>query len=125
VDCTGLSIARGPIAGGSNRPGGSTGRIDPPWVPAEGWQGYSGQNNFIEFGKAPYVPGENGGIHGHVIYVSTPPFDDPQMLVQTQWEPLVPNVTMHNWNQFQPAPYDGKYSFPSVPGLSPTTGKPS
>ena len=33
----------------------STGRIDPPWVLAEGWQGYSGQNNFIEFGKTPYV----------------------------------------------------------------------
>ena len=27
-------------------------------------------------------------------------------------------------NQFQPAPYDGKYFFPSVLGLSPTTGKP-
>ncbi len=216
ADCTGLSIATGPIAGGSSGPGGSTGRIDPPWVPAEGWQGYSGQNNFIEFGKTPYVPGENGGIHGHVVYASTRPFDDPQMLVQTQWEPLVPNVTinlyqegtaadgitptltlvdttqstswdafaqgfrsdgipnmncpgqtttdlfyfslynqenylnlyaaqhggpaapslpnnsqfkcydgMHNWNQLQPAPYDGMYSFPSVTGLNPSNGKPS
>ena len=35
----------------------STGRIDPPWVPAEGWQAFIGQNNFIEFGKTPYVPG--------------------------------------------------------------------
>ena len=69
----------------------STGRIDPPWVAAEGWQGFIGQNNFVEFGKTPYVPGENGGIFtGHVIYASTRPFDDPQMLVQTQWEPLVP-----------------------------------
>ena len=216
ADCTGLSIATGPENGGSSGPGGSTGRIDPPWVPAEGWQGYAGQNNFIEFGKTPYVPGENGGIHGHVIHASTRPFDDPQMLVQTQWEPLVPNVTinlyqegialdgitptltlvdttqttswdafaqgfrsdgipnmncpgqattdlfyfslynqqnylnlynaqhggaaaptlpdhsqykcydgMHNWNQLQPAPYDGMYSFPSVTGLSPTTGRPT
>ncbi len=216
ADCTGLSIATGPVANGSSGPGGSTGRIDPPWVPAEGWQGYSGQNNFIEFGKTPYVPGENGGIHGHVVYASTRPFDDPQMLVQTQWEPLVPNVTinlyqegtaadgitptltlvdstqttswdafaqgfrsdgmpnmncpgqsttdlfyfslynqpnylnlyasqhggpaapalpnnsqykcydgMHNWNQLQPAPYDGMYSFPSVTGLNPITGKPT
>ena len=38
---------------------------------AEAWQAFIGQNNFIEFGKAPYVPGENGGIHGHVIYAST------------------------------------------------------
>jgi hypothetical protein len=215
ADCTGLSIATGPVAGGSSGPGGSTGRIDPPWVPAEGWQGYSGQNNFIEFGKTSYVPGENGGIHGHVVYASTRPFDDPQMLVQTQWEPLVPNVTinlyqegiaadgitptltlvdttqttsrdafaqgfrsdgipntncpgqattdlfyfslykqenylnlynaqhggpaaaslpynsqykcydgMHNWNQLQPAPFDGMYSFPSVTGLNPTSGNP-
>ena len=31
---------------------------------------------------------------------------------------------MHNWNQIQPAPYDGMYSFPSVLGMNPTTGKP-
>jgi hypothetical protein len=201
----------------------STGRIDPPWVPAEGWQAFIGQNNFIEFGKTPYAPGENGGIHGHVVYASTRPFDDPQMLVQTQWEPLVPNVTMnlykegtaadgvtptltlvdttqttswddwaqgfrsdgvpnmncpgqstadlfyftlynqpsyldlygkqhatsgllntsalptalpnnsqfkcydgmHDWNQLQPAPYDGMYSFPSVTGIDPSSGKPT
>jgi hypothetical protein len=30
---------------------------------------------------------------------------------------------MHIWNQLQPAPYDGKYSFPSVLGINPTTGK--
>ncbi|MBV8592512.1 MAG: hypothetical protein JO212_21045, partial [Acetobacteraceae bacterium] len=210
ADCGGLSIATGPEAGGSSGPGGSTGRIDPPWVAAEGWQGFSGQNNFIEFGKTPYVPGETGGIRGHVIYASTRPFDDPIMLVQAQWEPLVPNVTMnlykegfaadgvtptltlidttqtsswddfaqgfradgmpnmncpgqstsdlfyfslynqpnyldlynatynggtlhtlpnnaqykcydgmHNWNQLQPAPYDGMYSFPSVTSIDP------
>ena len=28
---------------------------------------------------------------------------------------------MHNWNQLQPAPYDGMYSFPSVTGLNPST----
>jgi hypothetical protein len=206
----------------------SSGRIDPPWVGVEGWQGFPGQNNFIEFGKAPYHPGENGGIHGHVIYASTRPFDDPMMLVQTQWEPLVPNVGinlykegfapdgvtptltlvdhtktssfddwaqgfhlaadgvthipnmncpgqgastgaipdlfffslynqpnyldfynnvqhgaaagptalpnnsqfkcydgMHNWNQIQPAPYDGAYQFPSVTSVDLTTGRPT
>ena len=207
----------------------STGRIDPPWVGVEGWQGFPGQNNFMEFGKAPYYPGENGGIKGHVVYASTRPFDDPQALVQTQWEPLVPGVTinlyqegfatdgvtptltlvdttkttsfddfaqgfhlgpdgkggmtsipnmncpgqgsttgatpdlfffslynqpdylnlynsqhggpavtalpnnsqfkcydgMHNWNQIQPAPYDGQYQFPSVTSTDPATGKPT
>jgi hypothetical protein len=96
----------------------STGRIDPPWVVAEGWQGFVGQNNFIEFGKAPYAScppacatvtnpvthtsstvAENGGIKGHVIYASTRPFDDPQMLVQTQWEPLVPHVTINLYQE--------------------------
>ena len=209
----------------------SSGRIDPPWVGGvEGWQGFPGQNNFLEFGKEPYVAGENGGIKGHVVYASTRPFDDPQMLVQTQWEPLVPHVTinlyqegvgadgitptltlvdhtqtssfddwaqgfhtdaggntvpnmncpgqggapgtpggtaladlfffslynqpeyldfynsqhggaaptalpynsqfkcydgMHNWNQLQPAPYDGMYQFPSVTATNPVTGKPT
>jgi len=32
---------------------------------------------------------------------------------------------MHNWNQVQPAPYDGMYKFPSVTGINPTTGKPA
>jgi len=228
ADCTGKSIQLGPGTSDPPTNGGSylsTGRIDPPWVGVEGWQGFPGQNNFIEFGKEPYAPGENGGIKGHVIYASTRPFDDPQMLVQTQWEPLVPHVTinlyqegfasdgvtptlqlvdttqttsfddfaqgfhnvngtpipnmscpgqgastgvlpdlfffslynqpqyldlynnvlhgtgsatalpynsqfkcydgMHNWNQIQPAPYDGQYQFPSVTSVDPTTGKPS
>lgn len=112
ADCTGYSIANGPTTSAPPSPcttsstGAitcsnvlSTGRIDAPWVPAEGWQAFIGQNNFIEFGKAPYAPGENGGIHGHVVYASTRPFDDPQMLVQTQWEPLVPNVTMNLYKE--------------------------
>jgi hypothetical protein len=199
----------------------SSGRIDNPWSGGvEGWQGFPGQNNFLEFGKEPYIAGENGGIKGHVIYASTRPFDDPMMLVQTQWESLVPHVTinlyqeglasdgvtptlrmvdttqtsswddyaqgfrpdgvtpnmncpgqgassgaipdlfyfslynqpnylnfyasehggpaltslpdnsqfkcydgMHNWNQLQPAPYDGMYKFPSVTGVD-ANGKP-
>ncbi len=218
ADCGGLSIATGPEAGGSSGPGGSTGRIDAPWVETEAWQGFPGQNEFVEFAKAPYAAGENGGIKGHVVYASTRPFDDPQMLVQTQWEPLVPNVRinlyqegtapdgtksltlidwtttsswddyvqgfhkapdgttvsnmncpgqttsdlfyftlqnqpeyldyynsqhgggpvtplaynsqykcydgMHNWNQVQPAPYDGMYAFPSVTSMDPASGRP-
>ncbi len=221
ADCNGFSIATGPIVGGSSGSTGSTGRIDPPWVQSEGWQGFSGQNSFLEFGKTPFIPGENGGIRGHVVYASTRPFDDPALLLQLSWEPMVPHVTinlyqegtaadgtqslklvdttqtssfddwaqgfrsdgmpnmncpgqggapsstggdlfyftlfnqpmyldvynslhggpaatalpnnsqfkcfdgMHNWNQLQPAPYDGMYKFPSVLGLNPTTGKPT
>ena len=112
ADCTGKSIQNGP--GSSDPPSVcttsttgvttcstqlSSGRIDPPTFGVEGWQGFSGQNNFIEFGKEPYAPGENGGIKGHVIYASTRPFDDPQMLVQTQWEPLVPHVTINLYQE--------------------------
>jgi hypothetical protein len=215
ADCTGYSVVSGTSSSATGTI--STGRIDSPWTGGvEGWQGFSGQNNFIEFGKEPYVPGENGGIKGHVVYASTRPFDDPQMLVQTQWEPLVPHVTinlyqegtapdgtqsltlvdttqtsswddyaqgfradgvtpnmncpgqskadlfyftlfnqpnylnvydsqhggpsapalpdnsqykcydgMHNWNQIQPAPYDGMYKFPSVTATDPSSGKPT
>jgi Abnormal spindle-like microcephaly-assoc'd, ASPM-SPD-2-Hydin len=207
--------------------GGSTGRVDPPfYFGTEAWQGFSGQNEFVEFAKKPYAaatstaPAENGGIHGEVIYASTRPFDDPTLLLHTSWTPDVPGVTvnlyqegtgpdgsqtltlvdttkttswddwaqgfysngkpymncpgqmraptsttpgdlfffslynqpmwldqynnggtaahtipnnsqfkcydgMHNWNQVQPAPYDGAYYFPSVIGLDPTTGKPT
>ena len=233
----------------------STGRIDPPWVWAEGWSGMTSQSNWIEFAKAPYAPcppacvnvpsslsnptggttastvpvGENGGIYGQVTYASTRPFDSAEQMIQQPWEPNVPNVTinlyqegfaadgvtptltlvdttqtsswdtwaqgfypgsgagsgngagqkpymscpgqgtatgtnadlffftlfdqpnyldwynsvhnsgtlhtlpyngqykcydaMHIWNQVQPAPYDGKYFFPSVLGINPTTGK--
>jgi hypothetical protein len=114
ADCTGKSIQNGPASSdppsnctttGTNPPITScstqlsSGRIDPPWQGVEGWQGFPGQNNFLEFGKEPYVPGENGGIKGHVIYASTRPFDDPMMLVQTQWEPLVPHVTINLYQQ--------------------------
>jgi hypothetical protein len=213
ADCNLSSIKNGPVP--SSTTNHSTGRIDPPfWFGTYGYQGFSGQSNFLEFGKRPFVPGETGGIHGHVVYSSTRPFDDPQMLVQNTWEPLVPHVRvnlykegfdldgitptltlidhtetssfddwaqgfrsdgvpnmncpgqattdlffyslqnqpqwldlygngaghttalpynsqykcydgMHNWNQLQPAPYDGLYAFPSVTGFDPSTGKPS
>jgi len=235
ADCNGFSIANGP--GSSAAPSSctispttgatsctgtplSTGRIDPPWVLSEGWQGFSGQNSFIEFGKKPFIAGENGGIRGEVIYASTRPFDDPQLLLHTSWTPDVPGVKinlyrvgtaadgsqsltmvdttttsswddwaqgfysngkpnmncpgqlaqptagaagdlfyftlynqpmyldvynnggtpahtipnnsqykcydgMHNWNQVQPAPYDGMYTFPSIVARDPTSGAPA
>jgi hypothetical protein len=177
--------------------------------------------------------GENGGIHGLVVYASTRPFDSASWMIQQPWEPNVPHVTvnlyqegfaadgvtptltwvdstqssswddwaqgfypnstattgtgqtaaqkpymscpgqgtnvagspnqdlffftlydqpnyldwynsvhnggtlhtlpynsqykcydaMHIWNQLQPAPYDGRYFFPSSLGIDPTTGK--
>jgi hypothetical protein len=216
ADCLGFSIANGPSSSASTNL--STGRIDAPWVQSYGWQGFLGQAGFLEFGKKPFAEGENGGIRGHVVYTSTRPFDDPALLLQLSWEPLVPNVTvnlyqegtapdgstslklvdttqtsswdewaqgfrkdangnpvlasdgqpvpnmncpgqsssdpfyftlfnqpellslgtplpyhsqykcydgMHNWNQLQPAPYNGMYQFPSVTARNPQTGKPT
>jgi hypothetical protein len=101
ADC---SDAAAPFAPGGA--GGSTGRIDPPfWFGSEGWQGFSGQNSFIEFGKKPFAaatataPAENGGIHGEVIYASTRPFDDPALLIHTSWTPDVPGVTINLYKE--------------------------
>jgi hypothetical protein len=95
ADCSTSSITTSTPNSQSN----SSGRIDPPWAFAEGWQGHIGQGNFIEFGKTPYATGENGGVRGHVVYASTRPFDDPQMNVQQPWEPLVPHVTINLYQE--------------------------
>jgi hypothetical protein len=79
--------------------GGSTGRVDPPWVTTQGWQGLLGQNSFIEFGMKPFAAGENGGIKGHVIYASTRPFDDPSLSLQLSWEPGVPRVKINLYQE--------------------------
>jgi hypothetical protein len=102
ADCSEISpsVIGLPPAGG---PGGSTGRIDPGSVVAEGLQGFLSQVNIIEWGKAPYLANENGGIRGHVVYSSTRPFDDPTLLFQNLWEPLVPNVTLNLYRE-SPAP---------------------
>ena len=192
ADCATVNLSTNPTGGG---PGGSTGRIDQGTTLSEGLQAFISQPQFIDFGKTPYSTGENGGIVGHVVYATTRPFDDPQLLFQPLWSPLVPRVTvnlyredtaadgtqsltmvdstqttswddwanginattgkpnmncpgqdpndpfftytlgsgnqykcydsMHNWNQMQPAPYDGRFQFPSdactKPGASFTT----
>jgi Abnormal spindle-like microcephaly-assoc'd, ASPM-SPD-2-Hydin/Bacterial cadherin-like domain/Multicopper oxidase len=79
--------------------GGSTGRVDPPGVVSEGWQGLLGQNSFVEFAMKPFMEGENGGIRGHVIYASTRPFDDPALSLQLSWEPGVPRVTINLYQE--------------------------
>ena len=98
ADCSDISggIKAGPSASAAIP---STARIDPPWVATEGWQGFIGQYEFIEFGKTPFAPGENGGIHGEVIYASTRPFDAPELLIHTSWTPDVPNVTVNLYQE--------------------------
>ena len=108
----------------------STGRIDPPWVWAEGWAGLTGHSNWLEIGKAPYAScnpalpvsatnfctavtytapgattpttlqvGENGGVRGTVVYASTRPFDDASQMIQQPWAPNVPRVTLNLYQE--------------------------
>ena len=100
----------------------STGRIDPPWVGSEGWSGETNNSNWIEFGKAPFAScppacvtvtatapgsttpttmqvGENGGIHGKVVYASTRPFDSAAQMIEQPWEPNIPRVTINLYRE--------------------------
>jgi hypothetical protein len=78
-DCTDANFSNYSAGGG---PGGSTGRIDTGGTSVEGIQNFPGLNLILDWGKQPYLPGETGGIRGHVTYSSTRPFDDPAMLFQ-------------------------------------------
>src|ERR1700751_6175211 len=78
----------------------STGRVDPPfWFGTEAWQGFSGENLFVEFAKKSFATNVNGGIHGEVIDASTRPFDDPGLLIHTSWTPDVPGVTVNLYQE--------------------------
>ncbi|MDE3011527.1 MAG: choice-of-anchor D domain-containing protein [Pseudomonadota bacterium] len=74
---------------------GKTERIDPPGVITEGMQGFINQTQFVEWGKQPFAPGENGGISGLVYYASVRAFDDPRLKVQNLSEPGIPRVTVN------------------------------
>jgi len=98
ADCATENLATLPAGGGT---GGSSGTVFPPqpWGNTQAWQGLLGQNSFMEFGVKPFNPGENGGIHGNVIYASTRPFDDPSLSLQLQWEPGVPRVKVNLYSK--------------------------
>jgi hypothetical protein len=103
ADCNNLSIATGPYGGGAASPTSSlsTGVIIPPqpFGPSMAFQSMLGQSVFMEFGMRPMTAGENGGIQGHVIYASTRPFDDPQLLLQLSWEPGVADVKVNLYQE--------------------------
>src|SRR5205807_8423844 len=62
ADCTGTKSTTGVYN--------STGRIDPPWVASEGWQGFSGQNSFIEFGKKPFADRKSTRLNSSHLVIS-------------------------------------------------------
>ncbi len=64
-------------------------------VLTQSFQAFLGQTNVIEWGKAPYGPGENGGISGVVFYSVTRAEDDPRYGGAEPWEPGIPGVTVN------------------------------
>ncbi|MCU1282427.1 MAG: multicopper oxidase type 3, partial [bacterium] len=79
----------------ANAADGSTDRVEKPGALSYGLQGFISQRNRVDWGRTPYVKGENGGIVGNVGYSPTRPFDDMRNHVQTIWEPLVPRVAVN------------------------------
>lgn len=66
-------------------------------VLTQAFQGFLGQTSRIEFGKATYTIGENGGISGMVYYATTRAEDDPRYAAVEPWEPGIPNVLVRLW----------------------------
>lgn len=56
---------------------------------------FLGQTNVIDWGKAPYGAGENGGISGIVYYATTRAEDDPRYAAADPWEPGIPRVQLN------------------------------
>ncbi|HWS67887.1 MAG TPA: hypothetical protein VN325_34380 [Steroidobacteraceae bacterium] len=84
---------------GSQYTANSTMRIDSGATLTEGTQGFINQTTVVDWGKRPYVPGENGGITGMVYYASTRGFDDPSLEVQFSWEPGVAGVPVNLYQE--------------------------
>jgi hypothetical protein len=102
VDGGGKPDTAGPGAGiwtSTYATGQSSVRTEQPGALSYGLQSFISQRNRVDWGRAPYAVGENGGITGYVVYSSTRPFDDMRFNVQTIWEPLVPRVKVNLYRQ--------------------------
>jgi hypothetical protein len=79
----------------------------------EGIATFLGQTNVIEFGKANYAPGENGGISGIFHYAITRAENDPRYAAAENWEPGVPRAQV---NLYRDCDNDGKIDQPDPAG---------
>ena len=61
----------------------------------EGFLLFAGQANVIDWGKANYGPGENGGIAGIIYYATTRAEFDPRYAAGDLWEPGIPRVQVN------------------------------
>lgn len=68
-------------------------------VLTQGFQGFLGQTNVIQWGKKAYDRGENGGISGMVMYAVTRAENNPQLAAAEPWEPGIPGVTVNLYDK--------------------------
>jgi len=61
-------------------------------VLTQAFQVFLGQTNEINWGKANYAAGENGGISGIVFYDTTRAENDPRFNFGENWQPGIPRV---------------------------------
>lgn len=114
---TGVTVtvdAGGPTGGSELNPqpqpdinpntGDNLSRTEAGEVLTQAFQLFLGQTNRLEWGKANYGPGENGGITGIVYYATTRAEDDPQFAAAEPWEPGIPRVQI---NLYQDTDMDG------------------
>jgi len=91
-------------------------------VLVQGFQGFLGQTNVIEWGKNNYGPNENGGISGIVRYATTRAEEDPRYAAAENWEPGIPRVQV---NLYRDCNADGIIDKPdctAITGLNTATG---
>ncbi|MEQ1501496.1 MAG: Ig-like domain-containing protein [Myxococcota bacterium] len=105
---TGLTVtvdAGGDVSGGPYpgllTPQEGTPRTETGPVLLEAFQGFPGQTTLFDWGKAPYAPGENGGISGIVFYASTRGENDPRLTVGDPWEAGLPAVKVRLYREVE------------------------
>ena len=103
VDAGGDVTGTGGVLNPQIQADGQTSRTEMGPVLTQGFQGFLGQTSVFDWGKAPYSPGENGGISGIVYYASTRAENNPRLAVGEEWEPGVPSATIRLYREIKRA----------------------
>ncbi len=64
---------------------------------------WAGKTNYLDFGKIPYLIGENGGISGMVRYATVRNEYDPRFAAAEGFEPGIPGVTVNLYQKIDGA----------------------
>ncbi|MDH4125018.1 MAG: Ig-like domain-containing protein [Gammaproteobacteria bacterium] len=94
----GGDVTGGPYPGLVNPQVGSP-RTETGAVLTAGFNSLAGMTSLFDWGKAPYAPGENGGISGIVFYGSTRGENDPRLTVGDPWEPGIASARVRLYHE--------------------------